>query len=399
MKTKPLTAAAILACLLASTFLSCAQTILSGNISGTWTPSGNPYIISADATVPSGQTLTIQPGVVVWIGQGHSITVNGGIQAVGTSSQHITFQALLNTQYWNTITVNNGFTNPFNYCDFANATNALAFVGTSSNLVNYCTFSNIINTAVDFNSQSTNDSQFVTAFQNSRIQVSFTTFQNVSNGIAMIVNANNGSNATLTAYIANCSFGYCRGQAVSGVGNGNAYLIPSNGSCYTSSGIIVATITNCLFSFVAGGCSFTIYGANNYCNTPGIGYGNVQLLDNLFTYVTNAAISLTSGTYSGSSPATLINNIFTNTSSTIVSQSPWQVVIESIPPVLLVSKAVFLQSYTLNVGSNYEIQASSDLINWTNQGSVFTPTSSSWQSTNVWPVADWNQLFFRLVQQ
>jgi hypothetical protein len=122
------------------------------------------------------------------------------------------------------------------------------------------------------------------------------------------------------------------------------------------------------------------------------------LLDNLFTYVTNAAISLTSGTYSGSSPATLINNIFTNTSSTIVSQSPWQVVIESIPPVLLVSKAVFLQSYTLNVGSNYEIQASSDLINWTNQGSVFTPTSSSWQSTNVWPVADWNQLFFRLVQ-
>jgi len=39
MKNEPLTAAAILACLLASTCLSRAQTIFSGNISGTWTPS------------------------------------------------------------------------------------------------------------------------------------------------------------------------------------------------------------------------------------------------------------------------------------------------------------------------------------------------------------------------
>lgn len=62
-------------------------------------------------------------------------------------------------------------------------------------------------------------------------------------------------------------------------------------------------------------------------------------------------------------------------------------------------KAVTLQDYSLTVGSNYQVQVSTDLINWTNQGPVFTATSSYWQSTNYWQVANWNQLFFRIVQQ
>jgi hypothetical protein len=62
-------------------------------------------------------------------------------------------------------------------------------------------------------------------------------------------------------------------------------------------------------------------------------------------------------------------------------------------------KAVTLQDYSLTVGSNYQVQVSSDLINWTNQGPVFTATSSYWQSTNYWQVANWNQLFFRLERQ
>jgi hypothetical protein len=66
---------------------------------------------------------------------------------------------------------------------------------------------------------------------------------------------------------------------------------------------------------------------------------------------------------------------------------------------LSVIKAVALQDYNLYVGSNYQVQASTDLINWTNQGSTFTATSSYWQSTNYWNVANWNQLFFRVVQQ
>jgi hypothetical protein len=72
--------------------------------------------------------------------------------------------------------------------------------------------------------------------------------------------------------------------------------------------------------------------------------------------------------------------------------------IESSPPLSLL-KAVTVQDYSLSVGSNYQVQVSSDLVNWTNQGSAFTATSSYWLSTNFVFVADFNQLYFRLVQQ
>jgi hypothetical protein len=68
-------------------------------------------------------------------------------------------------------------------------------------------------------------------------------------------------------------------------------------------------------------------------------------------------------------------------------------------PIVNVRKAVYLDSSNLWTGSNYQVQASSDLINWTNQGSVFTATNSYWRSTNYWDVANWNQLFFRLQLQ
>jgi hypothetical protein len=277
-----------------------AQTILSGNISGTWSPSGNPYIIADDATVPSGQSLTVQPGVIVWIGEGVSITVNGAIQAVGTSAQHITFQPPINSQYWNSFSVNNSRTNIFTYCDFENATNELAFVGTSSNQVNYCTFTTAINTALAFNNQSGN-------------QVQFSSFQDVSNGIAMKVN---GNNWTLYANIANCSFSNCLGQAVAGTCNGTV-----NDGCVWNSGTIFSAINNYSFNAVNSGCSFILLGGCN-CNC-GPGYGNIQLMDNLFINVTNTAISLTQNGYADNSPATLINNIILNASNGIVSQDPW----------------------------------------------------------------------------
>src|ERR1017187_1881343 len=65
-------------------------------------------------------------------------------------------------------------------------------------------------------------------------------------------------------------------------------------------------------------------------------------------------------------------------------------------PILNVRKAVYLDSSNLMAGTNYQIQVTSDLINWTNFGAVFTATNSYWRSTNYWDVANWNQLFFRL---
>lgn len=66
------------------------------------------------------------------------------------------------------------------------------------------------------------------------------------------------------------------------------------------------------------------------------------------------------------------------------------------PPIINIQKAVYLTSSNLWTGSNYQVQASSDLINWTNQGSAFTATTNYWHSTNYWDVPNWSQLFFRV---
>ncbi len=68
-------------------------------------------------------------------------------------------------------------------------------------------------------------------------------------------------------------------------------------------------------------------------------------------------------------------------------------------PIISVQKAVYLTSSNLWTGSNYVVQASTDLVNWTNQGTAFTATTNVWHSTNYWDVPNWNQLFFRLQLQ
>jgi len=70
-----------------------ASTLTNGNVSGTWTVTGSPYIATADLTVPSGTVLTLQPGVTIEIPSGVNFTVNGHIVALGTTSQPISFES------------------------------------------------------------------------------------------------------------------------------------------------------------------------------------------------------------------------------------------------------------------------------------------------------------------
>ena len=68
---------------------------------------------------------------------------------------------------------------------------------------------------------------------------------------------------------------------------------------------------------------------------------------------------------------------------------------ESGPRVNLI-KAVKPSFFNLTLTTNYQLQVSGNLNNWTNQGSVFTATNTSMIYPQYFDVDDWGSLFFRL---
>ena len=153
MKKVPVTFCLISAILWFHPNLATAYSLVSGNVSGIWAASGSPYIVTANLTVPSGQVLTIQPGVVVEIPANTMFTVNGQVIAVGTSSQPIAFQPpLASSDYFSGLVLNySGPTNIFKYCSFTQSTNPIQISVNSATMqvqVSNCTFSNILTAAI-----------------------------------------------------------------------------------------------------------------------------------------------------------------------------------------------------------------------------------------------------------
>ena len=66
-------------------------TDISGTVSGTWSIANSPYYMTANATVPEGETLNISPGVQVLAYQSTRLTVEGTLLAVGHPDSLITF--------------------------------------------------------------------------------------------------------------------------------------------------------------------------------------------------------------------------------------------------------------------------------------------------------------------
>jgi len=66
-------------------------TFVSGTIHSntTWTPAGNPYLVIGGTRVDTGVVLTMQPGVRVEFNSGLSLTVDGGLLAVGAETDSI----------------------------------------------------------------------------------------------------------------------------------------------------------------------------------------------------------------------------------------------------------------------------------------------------------------------
>ncbi|MFH1734976.1 MAG: spondin domain-containing protein, partial [bacterium] len=68
-----------------------SDTPVSGNVSGVWDIGGSPYLLDGDVTVPAGETLTIEPGVVVFAQSWYYFAVQGTLLAIGTEADSILF--------------------------------------------------------------------------------------------------------------------------------------------------------------------------------------------------------------------------------------------------------------------------------------------------------------------
>jgi PKD repeat protein len=69
---------------------------VSGNVSGTWVNTNNPYIITNDLTVGAGFHLNIEPGVEIIVSDGVKININGLIQAGELGEDPVVFHSNTN---------------------------------------------------------------------------------------------------------------------------------------------------------------------------------------------------------------------------------------------------------------------------------------------------------------
>ncbi len=82
----------VIVALSALLFASSANaTNLCGNVSGTLPLSDSPYSVICDVTVPTGQTLAIEPGVIIRFTGKYYFLVYGSLTAQGTATAPITF--------------------------------------------------------------------------------------------------------------------------------------------------------------------------------------------------------------------------------------------------------------------------------------------------------------------
>lgn len=89
---------AIILWLFVATFQVAAMDV-SGSQSGTWTLDNSPYIAKGDIVVPTGMTLTIEPGVVVKFSGYYRLQVNGTLLALGTLGQRIVFTSINDNEF------------------------------------------------------------------------------------------------------------------------------------------------------------------------------------------------------------------------------------------------------------------------------------------------------------
>lgn len=201
--------------LLAQAWTVPAATPLVGDVSGTWTVAGSPYVIVLNSRIPAGSSVTIEPGVTVILGTDVRLDVEGGLTAIGTVESPIIFRGTTPTDYWDSILVLSGESSTNRYvlkhCRFSEAKlTAVQFITRGVNRAEFlnCNFSNCLG-----------DGIFGAAEERSAgttldIAVKNCLFESLRNGCIF---ATYGPGVRLAPLVTGCIFRNLRGAACSAV--------------------------------------------------------------------------------------------------------------------------------------------------------------------------------------
>ena len=133
--------------ILCNTVLFTDTTIPGGNVSGTWTSAGSPYLVQGGITIPADSTLNIEPGVEVEFQGNYDLTVNGYLEAVGTETDSIHFFPADTSAGWNGINFSSApDSSHMSYCTVQYASyNGVIYAGINCNssnpVISHCTIS------------------------------------------------------------------------------------------------------------------------------------------------------------------------------------------------------------------------------------------------------------------
>ncbi len=122
-----------------------ADTIPGGYISGTWYQANSPYYITGNVTIPMGDTLVIEPGVLVSFLGYYDLTANGVLEAIGTEVDSIHFFPEDTISGWGCVRVVNdtAYSYPLSYCSFQYAAVALVLdISIYTVDLSHCSFRN-----------------------------------------------------------------------------------------------------------------------------------------------------------------------------------------------------------------------------------------------------------------
>ena len=294
-----------------------SQTYISGFISAntTWNIAGSPYIVTGNALLSQGYTLTIEPGVIVKFSQNKALQIDGKLIAIGTPQNRITFtsdQLVPTPGYWAKIHFSD-------YC-----TDAVADVNgnyLSGTIMKYCDV--LYGGGLGYGLiHIVNSSPF---FSNCAFKLSS------DNGIYCYGG---------TCIIDSCIINYCSGYGFKGENiitsscglkitndsimnntSGGVYMYSvtgfassiSNGYFYGNTGVGAINIASCSVAFSI--VNNTFFG-NSYNTGNGMLYltGNNSLISNNY-FKNNTANSSKGMIYLSASNSKILNNTFTDNTS------------------------------------------------------------------------------------